>query len=65
MNNYDAHLEDLSKSKNRCCTWWRYSDKTEPNQHIGNEGPSLEEGSELFMHHSSRDIELNPVGSGD
>ena len=63
MNNYDAHLEDLSKSNNRYFTWWRHSDKTEPNQHIGDERPSLEEGSELFMHHISQDIELKPVGS--
>ena len=42
-------------------TWWRYSDVTVSNQAIIKDLPPLDFGSELFMHHCSRDQNRNPV----
>lgn len=39
-------------------TWWRYSAKTELNQHIIDELPSLAEGSDLSIHHFARNASL-------
>lgn len=36
-------------------TWWRYSTKTEQNQHIIDNLPDLDQGSDLWVYHCSRD----------